>query len=70
MTLNWIEIDAEAIRSNLRQFRHRLGESVGLGAVVKANAYGHGMLEVAELAVKRTSGGELSSLPGPACLGR
>ena len=48
--LNWVEIDAEAIRSNLRQFAGRLGPGVALGAVVKSNAYGHGMLEVASLA--------------------
>ena len=48
--LNWVEIDAEAIRSNLRQFAERVGPSVALGAVVKSNAYGHGMLEVASLA--------------------
>ena len=48
--LNWVEIDGEALRWNLRQFRRRLGQSVALGAVVKSNAYGHGLLEVAGLA--------------------
>jgi alanine racemase len=47
--LNWVEIDAGAVRSNLEQFRDRLGDAA-LGAVVKANAYGHGMLEVASIA--------------------
>ena len=45
--LNWVELDAAALRHNLGEFRSRLGPSVKLGAVVKANAYGHGMLEVA-----------------------
>ena len=47
--LNWVEIDAEALAANLEQFERRLGPG-RLGAVVKANAYGHGMLEVAALA--------------------
>jgi len=48
--LNWCEISAGAIRWNIEQFRRRLDPSAEFGAVVKANAYGHGMLEVAELA--------------------
>jgi alanine racemase len=48
--LNWVEIDGEALQWNLGQFRRRLGESVALGAVVKSNAYGHGMPEIAALA--------------------
>ena len=48
--LNWIELDADAIRLNLKEFRRRLGPSTALGAVVKSNAYGHGMLEIAGLA--------------------
>jgi alanine racemase len=48
--LTWVELDALALRWNLRQFRRRLGAGVALGAVVKANAYGHGMTEVATLA--------------------
>ena len=48
--LNWVEIDARAIHWNVTQFRRRLGPDVLLGAVVKSNAYGHGMLAVATLA--------------------
>lgn len=47
--LNWVELDGDAIRHNLAEFRSRIGPDVGLGAVVKSNAYGHGMLEVARL---------------------
>jgi len=47
--LNWIEVDAGALRNNVREFRRRLGPGVALGAVVKSNAYGHGLLEVAPL---------------------
>ena len=44
--LNWVEVDAGAIRWNIEQFRQRL-DGASLGAVVKSNAYGHGILEVA-----------------------
>lgn len=49
--LNWIEVDADALRHNLALFRRRVGPDVRLAAVVKSNAYGHGMLEVARVAV-------------------
>ena len=45
--LNWVEIDAAALRWNVGQFRERLESGSRFGAVVKSNAYGHGMLEVA-----------------------
>ena len=54
-SLNWVEVDASAIRWNIEQFRKRLGP-VSLGAVVKANAYGHGIREVS--AVAREAGVE------------
>jgi alanine racemase len=50
--LNWVEVDGDAIQSNLREFQRRLNDGVRLGAVVKSNAYGHGMLEVAALALE------------------
>lgn len=49
--LNWVEIDATALRHNLQGFRQAVGSRVALGAVVKSNAYGHGMLETARIAV-------------------
>jgi alanine racemase len=50
--LNWVEIHSGALRHNVAEFRRRLGPEVKLGAVVKSNAYGHGMLEVAEVACR------------------
>jgi alanine racemase len=47
--LNWIEVDSVALGNNVSEFRRRLGPKVKLGAVVKSNAYGHGMLEVASV---------------------
>jgi alanine racemase len=43
----WVEIDRAALRHNAKVARDRIGKAEML-AVVKANAYGHGMLGVAE----------------------
>jgi alanine racemase len=43
----WAEIDRAALRHNARLVRERIGSSEML-AVVKANAYGHGLLGVAQ----------------------
>jgi alanine racemase len=43
----WAEIDRTALRHNARVVRERIGSSEML-AVVKANAYGHGLLGVAQ----------------------
>jgi alanine racemase len=43
----WAEIDRGALRHNAKVVRERIGSAEML-AVVKANAYGHGMLGVAE----------------------
>jgi len=47
--LNWVEIDATALRNNLELFRKMIGSKVELATVVKSNAYGHGMLTVTGL---------------------
>src|SRR5215467_10391326 len=49
-SVNWVEIDLSAIRNNLRRLAE-LAEGLGVMAVVKANAYGHGAAEVAQAAV-------------------
>ena len=54
--LNWVEIDAAALRHNLQGFRRAVGSNAELGAVVKSNAYGHGMLETASLASRAGAG--------------
>ncbi|MYC82454.1 MAG: alanine racemase [Acidobacteria bacterium] len=43
----WVEVDLAAVRANLRALRAFLGEGVGVIAVVKAGAYGHGAVPVA-----------------------
>ena len=48
----WAEIDRSALRHNAAVVREKLGPDVQLLAVVKANAYGHGMVGVAEALAK------------------
>jgi alanine racemase len=50
--LNWVEIDAAALRNNVAEFKRRLGAGPMLGAVIKSNAYGHGMQAAARLALE------------------
>jgi len=46
---NWIEIDSLAAKSNAAAFRGLLGEKTKLWAVVKSNAYGHGLRQFAKI---------------------
>ncbi|MBL8726753.1 MAG: alanine racemase [Planctomycetes bacterium] len=48
----WIELDSEALAHNVREFRAVLGARPQLIAVVKANAYGHGLVEIAAAALR------------------
>lgn len=43
---SWIEIDASALRQNVRLLRQVVSKQVLLAPCVKANAYGHGLVEV------------------------
>ncbi len=43
----WIEIDVEKIRNNLTKVKTLVEARVGIMAIVKANAYGHGMTKIA-----------------------
>jgi alanine racemase len=52
MPLSWVDIDLAALRHNYFQARQRLNDSTQVLAVVKSDAYGHGMVPVArELAL-------------------
>jgi len=44
----WIEVSRNNLLHNINQFRARVGLNVKIAAVVKANAYGHGLIEVAK----------------------
>jgi alanine racemase len=48
--LSWLEIDANAIGRNLDAFRAIVAPNTAVMAVVKANAYGHGLESVAPAA--------------------
>ena len=48
----WVEIDGEALRSNWRTLRGKLAKEVQMLAVVKANGYGLGLLNVSRIAVE------------------
>ncbi len=65
--VTWAEIDLDAIAHNVRMLKSLLTPNVEMFAVVKANAYGHGAVPVAQtalgagatqLAVHRASEGE------------
>src|SRR5882762_8573663 len=45
----WAEIDLDALRENLAWIRHRVGPAVKVITVVKADAYGHGLKQIAGL---------------------
>ncbi len=45
--LTWVEISRGALKNNIRAARQRVGKGVKVMTVVKANAYGHGILQVA-----------------------
>lgn len=47
----WAEVNLSAITHNLTEIRRRVNKNVKLCAVVKANAYGHGAIPVAQCAI-------------------
>jgi hypothetical protein len=50
--LSWIEIDVAAVGKNLEAFRSVVTRGTAVMAVVKANAYGHGIEVVAPVAAR------------------
>lgn len=45
----WVEINLDYIKHNYTQIKKNIDKNVKVGAVLKANAYGHGAVEVAKL---------------------
>jgi alanine racemase len=74
-TTSWVETDLDAIEHNTRAFRQRLAPTCRLAAVVKGNAYGHGVELVAPAALRggaawlavidAREGAELRGIVGP-----
>jgi alanine racemase len=52
----WAEIDLDCIHANLTSIKKHLPQEVMMIAVVKANAYGHGDVQVAEEALEAGAG--------------
>ena len=50
--MTWVEIDGAAYKHNLDEFRKLIGSQTTLMAVLKGNAYGHGMCVLAPLAAR------------------
>jgi alanine racemase len=48
----WVEIHLDAIEHNVKQFKEKLNVNCRFMAVVKADGYGHGAVEVARAAIK------------------
>src|ERR1035438_8588352 len=53
----WVEIDLARLRRNLQLIRRDLPRNVQLLAVVKDEAYGHGALDVARIAIEEGAWG-------------
>ncbi|WNQ14311.1 alanine racemase [Paenibacillus aurantius] len=47
----WVEVSLDALRHNLYAFRRKLPDEIEMMAVVKADAYGHGAIQVAKEAL-------------------
>lgn len=48
----WAEVSLDAIKHNTAEFKRYIGDCVGLMAVVKADGYGHGAVQVARATVE------------------
>ena len=53
--LTWIELDAVALEHNLERIKMLTMPSAEILAVIKANAYGHGLLEIAKILEKKVT---------------
>jgi len=49
---SWVEIDLDNFISNLREIKRLIGSQVDFMQVVKADAYGHGAIEISNAALK------------------
>lgn len=45
----WVEISADSLKDNLKALRKIVGQERKIACVIKANAYGHGIVEVAKI---------------------
>jgi len=47
--MTWVEIDTKAVLHNIKEARRKLGKGVKICAVIKDNAYGHGLIPLAKV---------------------
>lgn len=47
--LSWVEIKKDALVHNIKQLRQSIGDEVILAPAVKANAYGHGLVQASQV---------------------
>jgi len=52
----WVEINTKALRKNIFTLRSHIGGKVKLLAVIKSNAYGHGLIAFSQAAVSGVDG--------------
>ncbi len=48
----WAEIDLDAVANNINSVRGKVGDNTTIIAIVKANAYGHGIIEVSKRLIR------------------
>lgn len=51
-TQTWLELSRDGIEYNIAAYKQRIGQNIMLGVVVKSNAYGHGLIQVASVCEK------------------
>ncbi|MRH43626.1 alanine racemase [Aquibacillus halophilus] len=54
---SWVEVDLQRIKYNITQLTERLSGGTKIYAVVKANGYGHGDIQVARIALESGASG-------------
>lgn len=59
----WVSVSLGAIRHNIAVVRAHVGPDVGILAVVKANAYGHGLAPVSRAALEAGAAGLAVAIP-------
>ncbi|MCS7205485.1 MAG: alanine racemase [Leptospiraceae bacterium] len=60
--LSWIEIDSKALKFNIENFKSIVSKKTKLYAVVKSNAYGHGIKEVVSVVKNDVDGFALNHI--------
>ena len=53
---SWVEVSRSRIAENFRKVREAVGPAVEVMGVVKADAYGHGAVEVARVLAAEATG--------------